>query len=297
MDELISNCPVCGNTSFLPFLEVEDYFLSHEIFSIQECNSCRFKFVSPRPDTAVIGKYYQSDEYISHDAGHTDLLSSVYKLARVISISNKYKIVRKFASGGKLLDIGCGTGEFLKYCQAKGFEVLGVEPSDKARSFAQSKNMVHVFDQLESLSESDGTFNCITMWHVLEHIHNLNDLILNVSKRLRPDGVFVVAVPNSNSWDARYYKKYWAAYDVPRHLYHFTKETLQQLASKHGFEILKIYPQNLDAYYVSMLSEKYKSGQTNYVRSLLHGFWSNWYAKKPGIGHSSQVFLLSFKKG
>jgi 2-polyprenyl-3-methyl-5-hydroxy-6-metoxy-1,4-benzoquinol methylase len=295
MREIILNCPVCGNNIFNPFLKVKDHFLSQEEFSIQECDSCSFRFVNPRPGKSDIGRYYQSDKYISHDAEKSDLLSRLYKLARIISIRGKFRIVKKFCMGGKILDIGCGTGEFLNYCRIKGFEVAGVEPNDKARAYAQSKNLIIACKQLELLSGMNGMINCITMWHVLEHIHDLNELIMLIKQLLAPNGVLIVAVPNSNSWDAAYYKHFWAAYDIPRHIYHFTKGTMQGLASRTGLEVRKIFPQKLDAYYVSMLSEKYQSGKTNYFKSIAHGFWSNWQAKKHDTGHSSLIFVLSLK--
>ncbi|MEI7500581.1 MAG: methyltransferase domain-containing protein [Bacteroidota bacterium] len=295
MSEIISNCPVCGNSIFTLFLDVKDHFLTKEEFSILKCDSCGFRFVNPRPDNINIGMYYQSEEYISHDAEKSNFLNRIYRLARIISIRGKFRIIKKFCPGGKILDIGCGTGEFLHYCRQKGFEVTGVEPNAKASTFAQSKNQVIVFGQLESLSGAGGLFNCITMWHVLEHVPNLDELIIQVKQLLAPNGVFIVAVPNSNSWDAAYYKEYWAAYDVPRHLYHFTQCTMEKLVSMTGLEVRKIFPQKLDAYYVSMLSEKYKSGKTNYFKSIAFGFWANLQAKKRDIGHSSLIFVLSVK--
>jgi 2-polyprenyl-3-methyl-5-hydroxy-6-metoxy-1,4-benzoquinol methylase len=295
MEEKLSNCPICRNSELQPFLKVKDHFLSNEEFSIQACNNCGFRFVNPRPDKNDIGRYYQSDEYISHDSKNTDLFSRIYKIVRKFSIKGKFRIVKSFCRDGKILDIGCGTGEFLHYCHQKGFEIAGIEPNYKAREFAKSNNGVPAYENLEKLIEFEGGFNCITMWHVLEHVHNLDELFIQVKKLLAPEGVFIVAVPNSNSWDASYYKTFWAAYDVPRHLYHFTKGTMTQLAEGNKFEIRKIYPQKLDAYYVSMLSEKYKNGKPSYLTSVFHGFRSNCNAKNKERGHSSMIFILSVK--
>ncbi len=295
MAEIISICPVCDNTAFSPFLPVKDYFLSKEDFSILSCNACGFRFVSPRPAKSEINKYYQSDEYISHGADKGDLISRIYKVARMVSIRRKFRILEKYTAGIKILDIGCGTAEFLSYCQKRGYNTTGIEPNDKARGFAKSINSVNTFEQVELLEGMNGSFNCITMWHVLEHIHNLNELITQVKQLLAPRGIFIVAVPNSNSWDAGYYKQFWGAYDVPRHLYHFTEKSFDKLVSKHGFEIRKIYPQKLDAFYVSMLSEKYKSGKNNFFNAACLGLWSNFRARMKDRGHSSQVFILSLK--
>ncbi len=295
MNENILNCPVCNEANLSPFLDVKDYFLTGETFSIQQCVSCGFRFVNPRPGKEEIDRYYQSAEYISHDAEKSDLISRIYRMVRKISIRGKYAIVNVYCQGGRILDIGCGTGEFLKYCHAKGFEVNGIEPNEKARAYAGTINSISASEKLDSLSGMHGSFTCITMWHVLEHIHDLNDLIAEVKKLLSPNGIFIVAVPNSNSWDALHYGKYWAAYDVPRHLYHFTKDTVLKLASKHDLAVLKIYPQKFDAYYVSMLSEKYMTGKVNYFNFILKGFWSNIRAWKHNSGHSSLIFVLSAK--
>ncbi len=296
MTEKLLKCPVCGATGFSPFLEVKDYFLTREDFSIQQCDACGLKFVNPRPDQKEIGRYYQSDDYISHDTKKMSLFNRIYKVARMFSIKNKFKIVETSAHKGKILDIGCGTGEFLNYCNSRGFEVEGVEPNEKARAFARQVNKVSVNKDLTDLLPAGNSFDCITMWHVLEHVHDLNETIRMVKGLLTPDGIFIVAVPNCNSWDAKKYGNFWAAYDVPRHLYHFDYSSLDLLISNHGFEIRNLIPQKLDAYYVSMLSEKYRTGQNNYFRALIFGFWSNFMAGRKGRGFSSQIFVLSRKK-
>jgi SAM-dependent methyltransferase len=296
MEEKLSVCPVCEGSDFSHFLQVKDYFLSQEDFSIVQCNGCGFKFVTPRPNTEDIGGYYQSDEYISHDAKKVNFISRIYKMARVFSIKSKYRIVKNVVNQGEILDIGCGTGEFLGYCQLKGFKVAGIEPNEKAGNYAREINRIRITQNLRGLSVADGRFNAITMWHVLEHVHDLNETLERVKALLAPGGVFIIAVPNCNSWDARNYGKFWAAYDVPRHLYHFIDVTLNKLITKHGFEIQKTIPQKLDAFYVSMLSEKYRSGKNKYVKALFSGLWSNFKAGSPETGYSSQIFVCKVKK-
>ncbi len=243
-----------------------------------------------------IGGYYQSDEYVSHGVQKQDLVSKIYRQARVFSIRKKFRIVRKMVPSGKILDIGCGTGEFLAYCRSGNYTVQGVEPSEKAREFAITSNGISVSEKLDTTILKPGTFDCITMWHVLEHVHELDETLDTIKSLLAPGGVFIAAVPNSNSWDASRYKNFWAAYDVPRHLYHFTRETMQLLAKRKGFAIRKTIPQKLDAYYVTMLSEKYLTGRTNYFKMVVYGFWSNLMAKNAGKGHSSLIFILSPEK-
>lgn len=295
MTEKLTNCPVCDHTEFTLFMEVSDHFLTKETFSIMECKGCGFKFINQRPDAGKIGSYYQSDAYISHGAKKMDPISRIYRLARVFSIKMKFGIVNKYAAAGNVLDIGCGTGEFLKYCQTQGFEVAGVEPSEKARHFAIHENKIPVVEKLEDMLPGQRLFNCITLWHVLEHLHDLNGSVEMIRKLLAPGGTLIVAVPNCNSWDAKNYRTFWAAYDVPRHLYHFTETSLKKLMTKHGFEIQHVLPQKLDAYYVSMLSEKYTSGSNNYLKALFNGFRSNMKAGMDKNGHSSQIFVLSRK--
>jgi len=177
-----------------------------------------------------------------------------------------------------------------------GHAVAGVEPNEKARTIVRTEKQIEVAGELQSYESRSGLFDCITMWHVLEHVHDLNETLNAIKTLLKPGGVFVVAVPNSNSWDAMKYETFWAAYDVPRHLYHFTKNSLEKLAIKNGFMILETVPQKLDSYYISMLSEKYLRGKINYARSLIRGFRSNRKAKNQSRGHSSLIMILSTRK-
>lgn len=295
MNEIIDRCPVCDQEGNSLFLEVRDHFLSGECFKIVSCQGCGFKFVNPRPEKNEIGRYYQSENYISHEERAKSFFSRIYRIARFFSIRSKYKIVKKFVRPGKILDIGCGTGEFLAFCNSRGYDVTGVEPNEKAGLIARQVNQIHITEKLEDLPADSHLFDCITMWHVLEHVHDLNETLCMAKKKLAPDGIFIIAVPNCDSHDAKTYGKYWAAYDVPRHLYHFNEASLTKLVSNHGFEIRIVIPQRLDAYYVSMLSEKYRSGRNNYLRAFLNGARSNFMASKSGRGHSSRIFLLSLK--
>jgi len=296
MPEKVEYCPVCLNKESDPFLSVRDYFLSCESFQIRQCSHCGFRFVDPRPDRSEIGSYYQSDEYISHDAEGRNMLSRVYRLARIYSIRRKYSLVYKAAKPRTLLDIGCGTGEFLRYCSRQGIRVTGVEPNEKARQYAVHINGIRMVAGLEELDAGESRYDCITLWHVLEHVHDLDPTLGRIKKLLAPGGILVVAVPNCQSDDARRYGRYWAAYDVPRHLYHFAPATLGKLFHRHGFTILDTRPQLLDAFYISLLSEKYRSGKNRPIAAVLSGLRSNFAARKPGWGHSSVIFILSPKK-
>jgi len=290
--EKLSHCPVCENSSFRPFLQGYDFFLTQEEYSIVICNNCRMKYLNPRPDAREIGKYYESPDYVSHDAGQKNRLNFLYKLARNISIKKKYKLVKYYARRKRLLDIGCGTGEFIFFCKQKGFRVTGIEPGEKPRAFAQTAyNLdVHEEDYFENMTTQE--FDVITLWHVLEHVHQLNERINKILEILNSDGSLIIAVPNCDSWDAGHYGKYWAAYDLPRHLYHFSQETMQILADKHGLKIEKVIPMKLDAYYISLLSEKYEKGKQNYFRAVMNGIRSNNSARRNNKNYSSLIYVM-----
>lgn len=294
MSEYLEKCPVCGKDEFPPFLIVKDNFLSKETFTICCCSFCGFRFVNPRPTKKEIGRYYQSDEYISHNAKGYNPTNIIYKIARFFAIRAKYSLISTATKGTRLLDIGCGTGEVLAYCRKKGFAVQGVEPSASTRNLAISQKKLDIKETIEEIGS--GQFDCITMWHVLEHVHDLNQTLDQIISMLKPEGKLIIALPNSDSPDAKEYKEFWAAYDVPRHLHHFTSKTFQALVNNHGLTIDKILPQKLDAYYVSLLSEKYRSGKSNYLKSVCRGFCSNLAANSSGLEHSSLIFLLSAEK-
>jgi 2-polyprenyl-3-methyl-5-hydroxy-6-metoxy-1,4-benzoquinol methylase len=290
--EVLANCPVCDHGVFHEFLQSRDHFISKNEFIIVECEQCGFRFTNPRPDPNEISRYYDSDEYISHNAQKQDLLNRVYRRVRAYSIRQKFRLVKKYSAGNSLLDIGCGTGEFIAYCSKHGFKTTGIEPNENARNFA-----IHVLNQNVNpesfLKESKpASYDIITLWHVLEHIHDLNGRLDTIAELLKPEGTLIIAVPNSNSWDAGYYRDFWAAYDLPRHLYHFTPDSLKNLAVKHRFNLLKILPLKFDAYYISLISEKYKFNHDNYFHAILNGIKSNQKAGRNGKNYSSLIFIL-----
>jgi 2-polyprenyl-3-methyl-5-hydroxy-6-metoxy-1,4-benzoquinol methylase len=190
------------------------------------------------------------------------------------------------------LDIGCGTGEVLEYFTKKGWDTKGIEPSDNARSYAVENLGLSVEKEeyLQKLKEK--SFDVISMWHVLEHVPQLNKRMEQVKNIMKDDGVAFIALPNYKSWDGEYYKKHWAAWDVPRHLYHFSKDTFKLLAINHGLKIVEILPMKFDAFYVSLLSEKYQSKKINYMKAFFQGLKSNNWAKKNGDDYSSLIYVL-----
>jgi 2-polyprenyl-3-methyl-5-hydroxy-6-metoxy-1,4-benzoquinol methylase len=294
--EKLSFCPVCGKLNFSPFLQSSDFFLTKEEYMIVSCNSCGMKFVNPRPDASEIGKYYESPDYVSHDAGKKNGLNFLYRLIRNISIKKKHKLVKEHAKGKKLLDIGCGTGEFIFFCKQNGFNVKGIEPGEKPRSFARTEYKLDVYEEAYLSQLVLQEFDVITLWHVLEHVHLLYERMKKIVEIMNPDGTLIIAVPNCDSWDAHYYGKFWAAYDLPRHLYHFSQETMKILAQKHTLKIERIIPMKLDAFYISLLSEKYATGKQNYFRAVINGFRSNCFARRNKKNYSSLIYVLKKEK-
>ena len=292
--EVLKNCPVCGSQKFDPFISGKDYFLTGEVFNIVKCHDCGFRFTNPRPKAENLGKYYESTYYISHSDSRKGLFASVYQMVRKYTLSRKLALISKFQQKGEILDIGCATGQFLNYMAEHGWNTTGIEPDEKTRVHAISEYGLKVYpeEQLNVLQKS--SFDVITMWHVLEHVAELNTRTEQLKNLLKPQGTLIIAVPNCNAYDAKKYGEFWAGYDLPRHLYHFTKEDVKLLLENHGFTIVNIMPMRFDAFYVSLLSEKYKSGKMRWLPALWNGFWSNMKSGQKK-DHSSLIYVIKLK--
>lgn len=286
------NCLICDNKAFTTVINVKDYFLTGEEFAIYKCSECGLLITRPMPELSKLGSYYASENYISHSDEQKDLLSKVYHFVRNYTHKRKYKLLKKYSSGNSVLDIGCATGEFLHYCASQGMKTTGVEPNDKARLIAQSRFKLEVATEPEIGSLETESFDLITMWHVLEHVPDLNHRMQDIYRLLRKDGFAFIALPNHASYDASFYYRFWAAWDVPRHLYHFDRKSLSALATKHGFEVVSALPMLFDSYYVSLLSEKYMKGKQSYFKAFLRGFVSNSKARTGTGEYSSLIYVL-----
>ena len=289
----LTACPVCQQTNFSAFLSCEDYTVSHETFHLQQCKDCGFVLTNPQPDESELPRYYQSDAYISHSNKTQNVIDRVYKVARNYTLNWKCNLVQKYSlqKPTSLLDFGCGTGAFLQQCQQHDIRVAGVEPSSIARTEAIKITSAPISPTMENVN---GAFDVITLWHVLEHVGDLNGTIASLKQTLHDKGTMFIAVPNYKSSDARKYGKYWAAYDVPRHLWHFSQESMKMVLEKHKLNLAKVLPMPLDAYYVSLLSEKYQAGANsgrNMVRGLLEGWKSNSVAEQTNE-YSSLIYIV-----
>ncbi|WP_340111360.1 class I SAM-dependent methyltransferase [Maribellus mangrovi] len=266
-------CPVCESTSFSHFQTCKDYFVSNEEFNIKECNSCGFKITEGIADEENIGPYYASENYVSHSNTSKGLVNSVYHAVRKFMLKQKRKLVEKATNlkTGNLLDLGTGTAFFLSEMQQAGWQVNGIEKSADARSFAKREFGLDVDDTPQLFRYEANSFDAITLWHVLEHIHQIDENMKAITHALKATGKLVIALPNHTSFDAKHYKEYWAAWDVPRHIWHFSPEQVELVGKKYQLKLSHIKSMPFDSFYVSMLSEKYKKSSLAVVKGFFIG--------------------------
>jgi 2-polyprenyl-3-methyl-5-hydroxy-6-metoxy-1,4-benzoquinol methylase len=290
--EMLTTCPLCGSAALTKLIQSKDYTLTGETFNIDRCKICDFAFTNPRPAVENLGKYYETEKYISHSNKSKSLFDRIYFIARNINLNNKKNLIEQYKKVGNVLDFGCGTGAFLKYLSDKGWNSYGVEPSETARSIASQEHNISVYDSLEKVPSIP--FDVITLWHVMEHIPDFVDNAKKLRTLLKKDGILVIAVPNHESPDAIKYGSAWAGYDVPRHLSHFSKSTMKKLLINSSLRLISTIPLRLDAYYVSLLSQTYLHPNQNKLISsayaFIAGLSSNWKAKK-NLNHSSLIYI------
>ena len=269
------------------YLETTDHLVSKEKFRLEHLTETDMLVTQPIPEN--ISNYYDSDNYISHTDEAKTLLEKVYQTVKKIALKRKLALINKYHNTSKtILDIGCGTGEFLITARKNNWNTLGVEINDEARNKSSKKNIT-TYKFIEEVKSSQ--FNIITLWHVLEHLKDLNGTITKISSLLDTDGTLIIAVPNYKSYDANYYKEYWAAYDTPRHLWQKKKKSISTIFENHNLKVVRTLPMYFDSYYVSLLSEKYKTGKSNYLKAFYRGMLSNLKAKRTGE-YSSLIYVL-----
>ena len=292
---LHKKCLVCGSENFSEQLKLKDYSISKEDFDLQSCNNCSFVFTQNIPTQATIGPYYQSEDYISHSDTKEGLINSLYHTVREWMLKSKFSLLNRYSKEKTLLDVGTGTGYFLNFMKNKGYKVLGVEVDEDARNFGKEKFGLEILAPKKMLENGiHEKFDAITMWHVLEHLHEPDAYFSSYKKLLNEDGILVIAVPNCASYDAKHYGKYWAAYDVPRHLWHFTPSTMEKLGERNGFKLIEKKRLPFDAFYCSLLSEKYKGNKLFFISGFLIGGIS-WLQSLFNIDKTSSLTYV-FKK-
>jgi 2-polyprenyl-3-methyl-5-hydroxy-6-metoxy-1,4-benzoquinol methylase len=277
-----------NNANSKPFLTVKDYSVSGETFELLHDADLDMLITHPQPSLEKLPSYYESKDYISHTDGNKSLFEKLYQFVKSIALKNKLKLINEQSPKGRILDIGAGVGDFLSVCKNDGWQTVGIEPSEKAKAIAIQKGVSFVND-LASLENN--SFDIITMWHVLEHVPNLEEYISELKRLIKANGTIIIAVPNFNSFDANYYGKFWAAYDVPIHLWHFSKTAIAKLFAPQKLKLQKVLPMKFDSFYVSLLSEKYKNGKMNYLKAFWIGWKSNRYGKR-NSEYSSHVYIL-----
>jgi 2-polyprenyl-3-methyl-5-hydroxy-6-metoxy-1,4-benzoquinol methylase len=290
-----TSCPICGSTDFKNVLSVKDNSVSKETFIIAACHSCSFRFTQDIPDADSITPYYKSEDYISHTNETKGLIGRLYKYVRRRTLQGKRKLIIKETGikKGHLLDVGSGTGAFVNEMQQYGWQVTGIEPDRGARELAKQLYNLELKDEKELFQLPPHSFDAITLWHVLEHVHDLAGYIHQLKILLKENGKLFVAVPNYTSLDAKIYQEYWAAYDVPRHLYHFSPAAMLALTQKNGLKITGYKPMWYDSFYISLLSSKYKKGHSNWLLSFWNGLRSDIYALADAKKCSSVIYLIS----
>lgn len=290
--ELVANCPVCATSAFTPALTVLDYHTSQERFELVDCTNCGLRLTNPRPADSELARYYSSSQYLSHDTSRRGFLPLIYRTLRNRALRRKHALVSSHSSAGSILDVGCGTGEFLAYLKLHGFTAQGVEPSARARSFCAAQHSIRAVPALSDLNPQEA-FDVITLWHVLEHLPSLGDDLRAIHAHLAPKGALFIAVPDRSSWDAHHYGARWAAWDVPRHLWHFRQSDLAALLKEHGLRVVSTRRMWLDAYFIALLSERYR-GRPSWLAwplALLYGSISNAYALLGGRSTSSTLIV------
>jgi len=287
-------CPCCGSNYIRKSFIAKDHTVSQESFEVWICDDCSLQFTQDVPNAENIGAYYKSTAYVSHSDTKKGLINRLYHLVRSYTLRTKRKLVEELTGVKKaeLLDVGAGTGAFANAMQKAGWEITGMEPDETARKLALDKYGLS-FHAPEYLYQCTKQFDAITMWHVLEHVHDLHGYLERFHSLLKPDGKLLIAVPNYTSFDADIHKEHWAAYDVPRHLYHFSPKSMQILAKAKGFTVKDYKPMWFDSFYVSMLSEQYKNGKGNLLKALRVGLLSNIKTASDHKKCSSVIYVLA----
>lgn len=290
-----TTCPVCNSSAIVHFLSAKDYTVSQSLFNVWKCNDCTAAFTQDIPDQQHIGSYYKSENYVSHSDTQVGLVNKIYHLVRKYTLKSKAALVASTCGKkqGALLDIGAGTGAFASFMKTVGWTVTGLEPDNDARKLAQQVNGLTLLNPEHLYQLPEASFDAITLWHVLEHVHDLQGYMQRIHALLKPGGKLFIAVPNHTSHDALKYQQFWAAWDVPRHLYHFSPTSMEKLLSKHGLTMQKMKPMWFDSFYVSMLSVQYRSGGSGFLAGMIMGAVSNLYAIGRPSRCSSVIYIAS----
>lgn len=294
----IHRCPVCDGNTFIPFISSLDHSISRETFSLIKCRTCELLITSPRPSNDQLDNYYTSPAYTSHISTAKNIIDKIYLRVRNYTLKWKLSLIESYAVASpkkSLLDFGCGTGEFLRVAKLNGWQTTGMEPSLIARQQSHPTIREDIQASIKNITDDNKTFQVITLWHVLEHVEDLNATLRALKQLLTQNGTVFIAVPNYASWDAKHYKQNWAGFDVPRHFWHFSMKSMTRLLENHAFTVVKVIPMRLDAFYISLLSEKYRNNGQIFMLGMIKAFFtalnSNHRARK-NMEYSSLIYVV-----
>lgn len=291
--ETLNCCPLCGSKNIDTSFSALDYSTTKEAFSVYTCTKCSLLFTNPRPALDDLARYYDSPDYISHTNANQGLFARLYQLARNKALKQKLHWIQEFIPNkGSVLDYGSGTGEFLNFCAQNGWHTIGVEQADGPRLASINNYILNVISPADLAEIENESMDAITMWHVLEHLPDLHQTVAQILKKLKPNGILVIAVPNHESMDAKTYGKFWAAWDLPIHFYHFSVQSMRVFAAQHKLEQLSIKPMPFDAYYIALLSEQYKTGKKRWLSAI----WNGWRSNAKGMPNNTSSLTYIFKK-
>jgi 2-polyprenyl-3-methyl-5-hydroxy-6-metoxy-1,4-benzoquinol methylase len=291
----LNRCPVCHAENISSIFKAKDYTVSQDEFSILHCQNCSLRFTQNIPDLHSISSFYQSEDYISHSDTNKGFINRIYQLVKKRTLSGKRNLIIRSTGlhKGNHLDVGCGTGAFANKMLKAEWTVTGLEPDSGARAVAEKMYGLKILNADELFNLPANSFDAITLWHVLEHVHDMHGYVKQLKNLLKENGKLFIAVPNYTSYDAQVYKQYWAAYDVPRHLYHFSPASMKNLIEQHELKIISYKPMWFDSVYVSLLSSKYKNVKTNFIRAMWTGLVSNLRALFDIKKCSSVIYIIS----
>lgn len=292
----INLCPICNHSSFKHFLNVPDWLVSNEVFELKQCKKCQFVFTANAPLENDAGPYYNSEEYVEHSDTSSGLIYSIYHVARRVMLNFKYLKIKRLRTGKKLLDVGSGSGYFMNFMKKKGYEVTGVEISEKAAKLCENNFGIKAHSPKEFVQgKLDNNYNIISLWHVFEHVYDYDTYFELFSKSLDEKGYLILALPNNDSPDAKMYQEFWGGYDTPRHIWHFTPKTIELFADKRGFKIVKKHRMPLDPFFNAMISDSYKKKFTFLPITFLKGLYS-YIVSLLNIEKSSSIIYIFQKK-
>jgi 2-polyprenyl-3-methyl-5-hydroxy-6-metoxy-1,4-benzoquinol methylase len=289
-----TKCPVCAAANLQPALQATDFTVTKQQFEIWQCGHCALRFTQHIPSANEIGAYYKSEAYVSHTDTSKGLVNKLYHIVRKRTLQKKLRLIQHHTGlqKGNLLDVGAGTGAFINTAVEGGWNSTGLEPDEDTRKLANSLYKTALKPSAELFELAPESFDAITMWHVLEHVHELQRYMAQLRVLLKQHGKLFIAVPNYTSYDANMYKSNWAAYDVPRHLYHFSPQSIKELLALHQLKLEVILPMWYDSFYVAMLSEQYKTGKSNLLKAGFAGMLSNLKALANLERCSSLIYVI-----